>query len=56
MRDRKICELPGIGRFYIKIVSAKRARRLARRGVFSVPAGVTSTGKARRAYRRIVTE
>ena len=56
MRTREIFELPGIGRFYIKVVSAKRARQLARRGVFSVPAGLTSKGKALRAYRRVVTE
>lgn len=44
-----------VGHFYIKVVSARRARVLRLRGVLTVPAGRTCTGRVQYAYRRFTS-
>ena len=53
--QREIFDLPSDGgRFYIKVVSAKRGRTLRKRGILVLPAGRTETGKVLYCYRRYI--
>jgi hypothetical protein len=53
--QREIFDLPSDGgRFYIKVVSAKRGRTLGKRGILVLPAGRTETGKVLYCYRRYI--